>query len=207
MSRARRTERPAAPPLILAPAGRGFTLIEVLVALVIFAIASVIAYSGLHAVASVKGSLDREIRFWRELGQVFDRMEMDLLQILPHRARAADGRLLAPLQGSRGEEDGGDGFVVELSRHDEERTPLRVAYQCAQGVLTLRLYPINGPQASAPVHTLLRDVERCDLAYLGSDLSWLAAWPGGETAIKPRAIRVRLTLAGRGQFERLYYLP
>ena len=41
----------------------GFTLIEILVALAVFAIASLIAYRGLDAVASTKGALDREIRF------------------------------------------------------------------------------------------------------------------------------------------------
>ena len=66
---------------------RGFTLLEILVALAIFALASVIAYGGLDSVTSTKSALDWEIRFWRELGLVFDRMEADFLQSVPHPLR------------------------------------------------------------------------------------------------------------------------
>jgi general secretion pathway protein J len=210
MSRATRTERACGRPA--ARRQGGFTLLEILVALVIFATASVIAYSGLNAVISVKGSLDREIRFWRELGLVFDRMDMDFVQILPHSLRAAQGTTLQPVPGS-GADDAG--FLIELSRHDEDRRPAHAYYRCARGVLSLSLEAINDsaassltpPAPSAPPHTLLQNVEQCDAAYLGDDNSWRSAWPEKETAAKPRAIRIRLTLAARGQFERLYYLP
>ena len=49
-------------------AQRGFALLEILVALTIFAISSVIAFGGLNAVISTKSALDRDIHFWRELG-------------------------------------------------------------------------------------------------------------------------------------------
>ena len=71
-------------------------------------------------------------------------------------------------------------------------------------------YGVTGGATSAsppPVYNLLQDVEQCDAAYLGGNNSWLSAWPEGPLALKPRAIRIRLSLAGRGQFERLYYLP
>jgi general secretion pathway protein J len=223
MSRASRTERASRRTSWRTSQAfqAGFTLLEILVALVIFASASMIAYSGLNAVISVKGSLDREIRFWRQLGQVFERIEMDFVQILPHLFSTGNGEIYPPLLGSAQNDSA---FSVELSRYDEDRTPLRASYRCGDGLLTLSLQAINSrlavsPSPAAPPHTLLQNVESCDLAFLGADNSWLSSWPGnvsgsasgsasaGETAIKPRAIRLRLTLAGRGQFERLYYLP
>ncbi len=187
---------------------RGFTLLEVLVALVIFATASLIAYSGLNAVVSIKGSLDREMRFWRELGQVFDRLDVDLLQIVPHAFRNDQGNTLPPLLGDSANND--SAFSIELSRYDEDRTPIHASYRCDNGRISLRLETINGRPAGAPpapVHVLLQDVERCAVAFLNVDNVWSTAWTGKETSAKPRAVRIRLTLAGRGQFERLYYLP
>jgi hypothetical protein len=54
---------------------------------------------------------------------------------------------------------------------------------------------------------LLRQIERCELAYLSAEQQWVTVWPGQQARLKPAAIRVRLTLAGRGNFERIFYLP
>ena len=202
MSRASRTER----------SQRGFTLLEILVALAVFAIASAIAYSGLNAVASTKSSLDKEIRFWRELGQVFDRMEMDFTQTLPHLLRTDNGELSPPLSASSAE---AGGFFIELSRRDGERSPVHVVYRCDNGVLSLRVGPVNGSltnaatlaTVAAPVYPLLENVDDCEAALLDGNNSWRRLWPEGQSQVRPRAIRIRLTLAGRGKFERVYYLP
>ena len=188
----------------------GFTLVEVLVALAVFAIASVIAYRGLDAVASTKGALDREIRFWRELGLVFDRMETDFGQSLPHPLRSGQDSLAQPLRGSSA---GDRGFFIELARHDGERPPVHVRYRCDSGELTLSLAPVNayadrdGAVAGMQHTLLLRPVERCEIAFLNAGNAWLTDWPGEQLQTRPRAIRIRVTLAGSGQFERLFYLP
>ena len=138
-------------------------------------------------------------------------MEMDFVQIVPHVFRSSQAKTYPPLQGSRSERNG---FFIELSRYDEARIPVRVAYRCDDKVLNFSLEPINvrpsvagSPAPSAPVHPLLNNVEQCEVAYLGADNAWLAAWSEKQAGLKPKAIRIRLTLGGRGQFERLYYLP
>jgi len=193
------------------PAQGGFTLLEVLVALVIFAIASLIAFGGLNAVMSTKSSLDREIRFWRELGLVFDRMESDFVQILPRMGYGSDGEIVPPFRAGMTDDSG---FYIELSRFDDERIPVRAIYRCSRNELVLSIEPITRTalrsatrSASESNHPMLKDIEQCDAAFLASDNSWRSIWPGEQMAIKPRAVRIGLTLAGRGRFERIYYLP
>jgi general secretion pathway protein J len=191
----------------------GFTLLEILVALALFAIASVIAYRGLDAVASTKGALDKEIRFWREMGLVFDRMEADFLQSVPHPLRDSRDILQAPSRGGNvGRENG---FFIEMVRQDENHAPVRVRYLCEQGRLTLRVSAMsfpgaaegeNGPPGSVDT-LLLSAVERCEASFLNEANVWLAEWPGDQTLARPRAIRLRLALSGRGAFERVFHLP
>jgi general secretion pathway protein J len=207
MSRASRTE--TAPP-----AESGFTLLEILVALAIFAIASVIAYGGLDAVASTKSALDKEIRFWRELGLVFDRMEADFLQSVPHPLRDAQDILRVPLRGGNAGSGGeNDGFFVEMIRQDENRAQVRVRYLCEQGRLMLRVAAVSfsgvtdGDDGLTIDTPLLQAVERCEAAFLGDTNVWLAEWPGDQALARPRAISVRLALTGYGSFERVFHLP
>lgn len=208
MSRASRTDA--------ALAEGGFTLLEVLVALAIFALASVIAYSGLDSVASTKGALEKEIRFWRELGLVFDRMEADFLQSVPQPLREAPEVLRPPLRGGNlaGSDGENAGFFIELIRHDADRAQVRVRYLCERGDLTLRAGAVNvlaatGEDAAGrAIETpLLRGVEGCETAFLSGANAWLAEWPGDQSLARPRAIRIRLALAGYGRFERVFPLP
>jgi general secretion pathway protein J len=193
----------------------GFTLLEILVALAIFALVSVIAYSGLDSVASTKSALDKEIRFWRELGLVFDRMEADFLQSVPHPLRDAPEVLLPPLRGGNVVSNGENvGFFVETIRQDENRAQVRVRYLCEQGRLTLRVSTVNLFGAAKRDGTawgidtlLLQAIERCETAFLGNTNVWLGEWPGDQALVRPQAIRIRLVLAGRGTFERLFHMP
>jgi general secretion pathway protein J len=195
----------------------GFTLLEILVALAIFALVSVIAYSGLDSVASTKSALDKEIRFWRELGLVFDRMEADFLQSVPHPLRDGPEVLLPPLRGGNaggGGNSENSGFFIELIRQDENRAQVRVRYLCEQGRLTLRVSTVSlfgevsGNDTVWAVDTpLLQAVERCETAFLNASNAWLAEWPGDQALARPRAIRISLALAGHGPFERIFHIP
>ncbi len=178
---------------------RGFTLLEILVALAVFAVVGALAYRGLDAMSQNKAHLDQEIRRWRELELVLDRMEMDFQQLAPQSKLDAAGTLHPPL--FYGRRDGVP--TLALIRFDGQRPLLRLAYRLTGQQLELLLW--HGEQYK--VYPLLDRVEKCEFALLDAQQAWRAQWPVSGQALRPRGIRLRLRLAGQGEFERIFALP
>lgn len=179
---------------------RGFTLLEVLVALAVFAVVAAIAYRGLDQVATNKAHLDQEMRFWRELSLVMDRLEADFTQVVPQSRIDAEGRLRPPFFYGRVEEEN----RLELIRFDATKQPVRVGYRLREGKLEMLLWPES---ARVKVYPLLERVERFDLAFLDQDQNWRKDWPESAKILRPRGVRVVIGLAGLGDFERVFALP
>lgn len=178
---------------------RGFTLLEVLVALAVFAVVGAVAYRGLDRVSTNKAHLDREMHFWRELGQVMDRMEGDLVQIAPRSDLLASGLLRPPL---RSASQPGDA-LLSLTRFDGKREPVQVSYRLREQKLELLMGSASAPKA----YPLLENVTACRFSFLDSSGVWLPQWSGKSGQGRPQGIRLQLELAGRGEFERVFALP
>jgi len=65
---------------------RGFTLVELLVALAIFAIVSGFAYRSLNMMLESREALQKESRKWRDVALFVGRVERDLDSVLPRLA-------------------------------------------------------------------------------------------------------------------------
>lgn len=194
--------------------GGGFTLIEVLVALGVFAIITLLAWRGLDNISTTKARLDYEMRAWRELELIFERINLDVVQVAPRSWKASNGEQRSAVQGSTSE--AGDECQLDVLRFGPDHEPVHVRYRLKDGSLGLEtLADSTYAQAAQSIppaglrYPLLEHVERCELAFLSADNQWQARWPVSNLAdaARPRGIRLRLTLAGRGEFERVYYLP
>ena len=64
----------------------GFTLVELLVALAIFAIVSGFAYRSLNMMLESREALQKESRKWRDVALFVGRVERDLDSVLPRLA-------------------------------------------------------------------------------------------------------------------------
>lgn len=191
-----------------------FTLIEVLVALSVFAVVTLLAYRGLDSIASAKAHLDHEMRMWRELELVFERIGLDITQVAPRSWKDKDGKVRSAIQASNSES--GTQCQMDVLRFGTDHEPVHARYILKDGTLTLEIIADtvwsavaqSAPAVSKPTR-LLDQVERCDLAFLDRGNQWLSRWPAKDfaDATRPRGVRLRLTLAGRGDFERVYYLP
>lgn len=193
---------------------RGFTLLEVLVALTVFALVTLLAWRGLDIMTTAKARLDAEMRGWRELELVFERINMDLTQIAPRSWIDAEKRRRSPVQGSMS--DSGTGCQLDFLRFGSDQEPIHARYRLDKGQLLLEFPTLPfSATASQPASSeqapfvLLEDVSRCELQFIDSQNALLARWPKEDLGdmSRPRGLRLRLELKDRGSFERVYYLP
>jgi general secretion pathway protein J len=70
---------------------RGFTLVEMLVALTIFALMSVLAYRGLNAVLETRAHLTEDNRRWRDIALTLSQLEQDLSMVVDRPVRDSGG--------------------------------------------------------------------------------------------------------------------
>jgi len=195
---------------------RGFTLLEVLVAIGIFALVSAIAYGSLIHVMDDRTHLDAEQEFWRQLSLTFTRMEDDFSQARDRPVRDPIG-LPAPQPAFRGQPtdtratgapsvEFTRGGVLTLgagTRSDLQR----IGYRLVDGTLKRLVWPVldPGPQTEPLELTLLNNVESFRVRFFSKSGAWLDLWPpeGGNEPL-PRGVEVTLTLKGRGEFKRLF---
>src|SRR5204863_5490125 len=94
-SRGLRRQRDATMSAAREPAIRGapgFTLVEVMIAVAIVALLSLLGYRALAALSDSEEKLSAEATRWRTLDLFFARLEGDLRQAMPRPARSADTR-------------------------------------------------------------------------------------------------------------------
>lgn len=192
---------------------RGFTLIEVMVALSVFAVVTMLAWRGLDLMTGSKLRLDAEMRGWRELELVFERLNMDLTQIAPRSWTDAKAQRRSAIQGVS--TDSGAGCQLDLLRFGSVQEPIHARYRLLKGRLELEYPPFantaaaSAPAASQPAHLLLSGVTRCELQFIDGNNATHDHWPTDalDDPSRPRGLRLRLSLDGRGDFERIYALP
>lgn len=193
---------------------RGFTLLELLVAIGIFALISAIAYGSLTRLMVDRERLEAEHDFWRGLSLTFARLEEDLSQARERSVRDVIGFTQPAFRGQPTDARATAAPSVEFTRggvlifSDGARSDLqRVAYRLVDGTLKRLTWPVLdlGPQ-TVPLETpLLSHVEEFRVRFYAPAGIWLDLWPAdGINEILPRGVEVKVTFKGRGEFTRLF---
>ena len=199
---------------------RGFSLIELVVALAVFAALAAATYGGLASVARTRGALQARQDRLAAIVRAVTILERDLQQAVSRPVRGnARGESIPALIG------GAD--RIELTRlgfanpRAEPRSNLeRVVYAIDANALRRGRYAVldRAPDSAPAVSSLVGDVDALRLRYLATDGVWRTAWPPAETpsgtdpnvdtvALLPRAIEFRLSTRDTGELRRIVELP
>lgn len=197
---------------------RGFTLLEILVAVAILAIMSVMAYRGVSearvSVENAGGHMDR----LREVQRAMYLLAGDFRTLAPRPIREpiGDGYRAALRR------DPNEVSLVELSHAGwpngagtPRGTVQRVSYRLEERTLIRDYWTVTDPTlANVPVsRRLLTQVDRIEIRYMNSGREWVTQWPAldsvGDAGLRSRPIAVEITivLADYGELRRLIEVP
>ena len=191
----------------------GFTLVELLVALAIFAILSAFAYRGLNAMLDNREALQRETRKWRDVTLFVGRIERDLAAVLDRTAIGSSGTPQAPVSSAlEGRQREGLSFTRSGSYLQENAlaAPQRVAYRFVEGrIERLGWSGVDVSPREEPVAVpVLADVASLGFRFLDPRGEWRGSWglPGTREPL-PAGVEVTLTLASGERIVRLLDMP
>ncbi|MDX1571611.1 MAG: type II secretion system minor pseudopilin GspJ [Xanthomonadales bacterium] len=189
----------------------GFTLLEVLVAVVVLSVMGLIAYQGLIGMAAGHQALKREADAFRDLVLAVQLLERDLRAALPREVRDELGDPEPAIAGGpRGLMFTRAGWSNPLA-HGRSNLQ-RVHYTLAGGELSrLSWQVLDRAQVSQPRReVLLQSVERFEIEFLASvgEGEWQRDWPpvNQPSAAWPAGVRVTVTSEEHGNIERVFSL-
>lgn len=193
---------------------RGFTLIEVLVALAVFGVVSMLAYAALGQTLSNADMLTERMERLQAVQRAVRFLDSDLMQAAPRPVRdvLGDGYEPAIRSGLASE------FALEVTHGGwpnpaglPRGTLQRSAYRLEDGELIRYHWRVlDRTINNEPIATvLLDDVDSIVFGFLQGDGEALDQWPPvgaqgpGSIRLRPRAVEIVLTLADEGEIRRL----
>lgn len=206
---------------------RGFTLIEVLVAISIFALVGVASYRVLSSVMQTDERLGARVEQLRVTNRAFWLLQQDIEQLMPRDVRGADGtapethnflvvnnEAELPLQLTRA----GRANPLGLPRSDLQRVAYRVDrhpdyddadspyYHDEKRYLLRYTWPTpdgSGDKARAQVQVLLAGVEKFAVAVV-TTRGVVQQWPGSGAQDLPVALQFEFVLGEGAAFVRAF---
>lgn len=190
----------------------GFTLVEVLIAILIFALMAGVAYRGLASVLTSERHINEKTAQWRALALAFSQMQQDFQLAVPRTIRNTVDQNTAALVGREtplGVENVNLAMTLMNSTADTQAELWRVGYRLREGRLEYLVWPSadQAPQAQPRSITLIDQAERFDLRFIDSRGGWQTQWPDQSGAAFPRAVEITLQAQGLAPIKRLFALP
>lgn len=186
---------------------RGFTLVEVLVALTVLAIAAALSYRALDLFRGGAARLTSEGRTLGELVAVFARMQLDVERSVNVRLVDRHRQVVPLLRGGSDAGDGAPGFDLVRAGDDHLAGARRVSYRLRGSALEYGLWADAVNVAASPkTYRLVRGVKSYRVRFMDARGRWLPAWDEAADVL-PRAIEVELDLDGLGPVQRVFALP
>ncbi len=180
---------------------QGFTLMELLIALSVFAVMGVMIMGGLRSLARARSNNRLAEQRLAELANALTLLEHDLIQTvneLPLSYNPLESELEFTRTGWRN-----PGYAKRSSLK-------KITYVCRAGQLSRQLWPDPADTESAPFTELLLDkVDKCRVRFFNQ--SWYEGpWPPPKQMKQQpqvHALEFIITLKDMGVFNRIFLLP
>lgn len=173
----------------------GFTLMEVLVALVLLTIFTLVAYRSLNSVLETQRRASAEMERWRGMAAAFAWLESDLSNSVTRLdPRDPTGSVFH----TRLDATGTMQFaLVRLLPEDMDDGLQRIGYRCEENRLLRLVWPeVDNPAVAPREFALLEGLSACTFRYLGNSGQWLPTWLPQASQPLPRAVELNLVEAG-----------
>lgn len=189
---------------------QGFTLIEVLVALLIFAGLSLGAYQVLTAVLQNDDITKQKVAQLAELQRVFGQMERDFSQMVPRATRVNGENSKVVIDAAQYQLQSDDWAILfvrggwfnpgaQLPRSQLQKVGYRLRDEKLERLSYIYLDPAVGTEPTTSV--LLEGVKSFRLRFFTNG-QWASSW--NNTSLLPKAVEVELELAQYGKIRRLF---
>lgn len=192
---------------------RGFTLLELLVAVSVFAVIAALASGGFNAVLDSSARSEEQMQRLSELQKAMTIIARDVEQAVERPIRDGFGDFIPPFIGSQPTN------LLEFSRTGRrnptqaKRSHLqRVGYRHEDEALYRLNWPVldRAQDTEALEYKLLDGVSEVEIRYLDSNREWQNQWPPlqaagpGSTNALPKAVEITLDIEGLGRIPRLF---
>lgn len=194
---------------------QGFTLLELVIAIGIFALMSAMAYGGLNSAMNTRAHVDVQAERLAQLQKAFLIIGRDIEQAIERPVRDNYADELPPLSG------GGYGSsILELSRSgranpmDLPRSHLlRVGYEVQEGQLLRKVWPVlDRALDTVPYEGVMLDgINVVDLRFMDADSQWHSQWPQPDLTgsnqtppAMPKAVEITIDLDDWGRIRRVF---
>ncbi len=193
---------------------KGFTLLEVLVAIAVLSVMSVMAYGGLERVIDARQKTDQQAKMLSDLQMTFSLMQKDFEQVVNRRTRDRLGSILPSFKSIPG-----DKILLSLVANNRSSFQTnnhssrlqKIEYLVEDNKLKRIKWDIldQAHDSEAKTTVLLEDVEAIDFSFY-SEGKMEKFWPlpSGVNLIElPRAVDLEVSLKNGMQLQRLFLLP
>jgi general secretion pathway protein J len=194
---------------------KGFTLVELLVALAIFALISGFAYRGLTAMLESRAALEKESRKWRDVALFVGRLDRDLSAALERTSSSSSDTKLSPISSLTESTASSEGLAITRSGSPLQESalaaPLRVAYRLHDGgIERLSWAGVDiAPRDEPATVVVLKQVSAFSVRFLDATGEWRTTWglPMSSSPTFPAAVEITVQLASGEKIVRFADMP
>lgn len=188
---------------------KGFTLIEILLALTIFAILATITSSTLYYSFNARTQVNIQANQLNDLQMAISIIQQDTTQAINRPIRGNEMRLFPAVIGQGQYFEFTRGGFVNPQSTMKRSTLKRVAFVCSGDKLLHRTWntldAIN--RKSYQDRTLLTNLNECAFSYFSQNLQTLSDWREQTNEPFPKSVQVNLDLKDWGKISLLFTIP